>query len=225
MVVNPAFEAKTVPEFIANAKANPGKINMATVGPGSPSQLFGVLFKSMAGVDLVTVNYRGIGPALLDLISGRVEVIFTSIASTIEYIRSGKLRPLAVTTAQRIDLLPDVPSIGEFVSGYESAGWVGLTAPANTPPEIVAILNKQVNAALADPTFKAKMIDLGEAPFANTTAGFGGFIAEYTDKWAKVIRVRQYQARVRLARLAVSPLLPSRPIETVETLKLSEGAL
>jgi tripartite-type tricarboxylate transporter receptor subunit TctC len=177
-----------VPEFIASAKANPGKINMATVGPGSPSQLFGVLFKSMAGVDLVTVNYRGIGPALLDLISGRVEVIFTSIASTIEYIRSGKLRPLAVTSAQRIDLLPDVPSIGEFVSGYDTAGWVGLTAPANTPPEIVAILNKHVNAALADPTFKAKMIELGEAPFANTPAGFGVFIAEYTDNWAKVIR-------------------------------------
>ena len=188
MVVNPAFAAKTVPEFIASAKANPGKINMATVGPGSPSQLFGVLFKSMAGVDLVTVNYRGIGPPLLDLIGGRVEVIFSSIASTIEYIRSGKLRPLAVTSAQRIDLLPDVPSIGEFVSGYDTAGWVGLTAPANTAPEIVAILNKHVNAALADPTFKAKMIDLGETPFANTPAGFGGFIAEYTDKWAKVIR-------------------------------------
>ena len=188
MVVNPAFAAKTVPDFIANAKANPGKINMATVGPGSPSQLFGVLFKSMAGVDLVTVNYRGIGPPLLDLISGRVEVIFTSIASTIEYIRSGKLRPLAVTSAQRTDLLPDVPSIGEFVSGYDTAGWVGLTAPANMPPEIVAILNKHVNAALADPTFKAKMVDLGETPFANTPAGFGGFIAEYTDKWAKVIR-------------------------------------
>ena len=188
MVVNPAFAAKTVPDFIANAKANPGKINMATVGPGSPSQLFGVLFKSMAGVDLVTVNHRGIGPPLLDLISGRVEVIFTSIASTIEYIRSGKLRPLAVTSAQRTDLLPDVPSIGEFVSGYDTAGWVGLTAPANMPPEIVAILNKHVNAALADPTFKAKMVDLGETPFANTPAGFGGFIAEYTDKWAKVIR-------------------------------------
>jgi tripartite-type tricarboxylate transporter receptor subunit TctC len=188
MVVNPSFAAKTVPEFIANAKANPGKINMATVGPGSPSQLFGVLFKSMAGVDLVTVNYRGIGPALLDLISGRVEVIFTSIASTIEYIRSGKLRPLAVTTAQRIDLLPEVSSIGEFVSGYESAGWVGLTAPANTPQEIVAILNKHVNAAVADPSFKAKLIDLGETPFANTPADFGRFIVEYTDKWAKVIR-------------------------------------
>ena len=143
----------------------------------------------MAGVDLVTVNYRGIGPPLLDLISGRVEVIFTSIASTIEYIRSGKLRPLAVTSARRTGLLPDVPSIGEFVSGYDTAGWVGLTAPANTPPEIVAILNTHVNAALADSTFKAKMIDLGEAPFANTPAGFGGFIAEYTDKWPKVIHV------------------------------------
>jgi tripartite-type tricarboxylate transporter receptor subunit TctC len=131
MVVNPSFAAKTVPEFIANAKTNPGKINMATVGPGSPSQLFGVLFKSMAGVDLVTVNYRGIGPVLLDLISGRMEVSFTSIASTIDYIRSGKLRPLAVTSAQRIDVLPDVPSIGEFISGYESSGWWG-SVPVRT---------------------------------------------------------------------------------------------
>jgi tripartite-type tricarboxylate transporter receptor subunit TctC len=162
MVVNPSFAAKTVPEFIANAKANPGKINMATLGPGSPSQLFGVLFKVMAGVDLATVNYRGIGPALVDLLSGRVEVIFTSFASTIDLIRSGKLRSLAVTTAKRMDVLPDMPTIGEFIPGYEVTGWVGLGAPANTAPEIIAILNKQVNAALADPTFKARLVDLGE---------------------------------------------------------------
>jgi tripartite-type tricarboxylate transporter receptor subunit TctC len=188
MVVNPSFAAKTVPEFIANAKANPGKINMATTGPGGPSQLFGVLFKVMAGVDLVTVNYRGIGPALVDLISGRVELIFTSIASTIDFIRSGKLRSLAVTTAKRMDVLPDVPTIGEFISGYEAAGWIGLGAPANTAPEIIAILNKQVNAALADPTFKARLVDLGEEPFSNTSAQFGNFITEYTETWAKVIR-------------------------------------
>jgi tripartite-type tricarboxylate transporter receptor subunit TctC len=144
MVVNPSFPAKTVPEFIANAKVNPGKINMATLGPGSPSQLFGVLFKAMAGVDLVTVNYRGIGPALVDLLSGRVEVIFTSIASTVDLIRSGKLRSLAVTTANRMDVLPDVPTIGAFVPGYEAAGWVGLGAPANTAPEIIAILNSRL---------------------------------------------------------------------------------
>src|SRR5262252_9325835 len=181
MVVNPAFAAKTVPEFIANAKANPGKINMATVGPGSPSQLFGVLFKSMAGVDLVTVNYRGIGPPLVDLVSGRIEVIFTSIASTIDLIRSGKLRSLAVTTANRMDVLPDVPTIGSFVPGYEAAGWVGLGVPANTAPEIIAILSRQVNAALADPTFKARLVDLGLEPYATSPAEFGKFIVDYTE--------------------------------------------
>src|SRR6516225_6281502 len=194
MVVNPSFPAKTVPEFIANAKVNPGKINMATLGPGSPSQLFGVLFKAMAGIDLVTVNYRGIGPALVDLLSSRVEVIFTSIASTIDLIRSGKLRSLAVTTANRMDVLPEVPTIGVFVPGYEAAGWVGLGAPANTAPEIIAILNKQVNAAVADPTFKARLVDLGEEPFANSSADFGNFIAEYTGTWAKVIRAANITA-------------------------------
>jgi tripartite-type tricarboxylate transporter receptor subunit TctC len=194
MVVNPSFSAKTVPEFIANARANPAKIDMATTGPGSPSQLFGVLFKAMANVDLVTVNYRGIGPALLDLISGRVEVIFTSIASTIDFIRSGKLRPLAVTTAKRMEVLRDVPTIGEFISGYETAGWVGLGAPANTPSEIIAILNKHANAALSDPMFKVRLVDLGEEPFANSPAEFGNFIAEYTEKWAKVIRTANIKA-------------------------------
>jgi tripartite-type tricarboxylate transporter receptor subunit TctC len=194
MVVNPSFASKTVPEFIANARANPAKFNMATVGPGSPSQLFGVLFKVMASVDLVTVNYRGIGPALLDLMSGRVEIIFTSVASTIDFIRSGKLRPLAVTTGKRMDVLPDVPTIGEFISGYETAGWVGLGAPANTPLEIIAILNKQANTALPDPTFKARLVNLGEEPFANSPAEFGKFIAEYTEKWAKVIRAANIKA-------------------------------
>jgi tripartite-type tricarboxylate transporter receptor subunit TctC len=194
MVVNPSFAAKTVPEFIANAKANPGKINMATLGPGSPSQLFGVLFKVMAGVDLATVNYRGIGPALVDLLSGRVEVIFTSYASTIDLIRSGKLRSLAVTTTKQIDVLPGVPTIGEFVPGYEAAGWVGLGAPANTALEIIAILNKQVNAALADPTLKARLVDLGEEPFANSFADFGNFVAEYTETWAKMIRATNIKA-------------------------------
>jgi tripartite-type tricarboxylate transporter receptor subunit TctC len=186
--VHPSVPATTVPEFIAYAKANPGKLNMASVGPGSPSQLFGVLFKVMAGVDLVTVNYRGAGPALLDLISGRVEVIFFSVAATIDYIRSGKLRPLGVTTTRRVGVLPDVPIIGEFVPGYEGGGWVGIGAPANTPPEIIAILSNQVNAALADPTFKARLVDLGMEPFANSPAEFGKFIADYTEKWGKVIR-------------------------------------
>jgi tripartite-type tricarboxylate transporter receptor subunit TctC len=188
MEVNPSFPAKTVSEFIAYAKANPGKINMASLGPGTPSQLFGVLFKVMAGVDLVTVNYRGAGPALLDLMSGRVEVIFISVASSIGYIRSGKLSPLAVTSASRMDVLPDVPTIGEFVPGYEATGWMGLGAPANTPPEIIAILNKQVNAALADAPFTARLVDLGMEPFANSPAAFGKFVVDYTETWSKVIR-------------------------------------
>jgi tripartite-type tricarboxylate transporter receptor subunit TctC len=188
MVVNPSFPAKTVPEFIANARANPGKVNMASLGPGSPSQLFGVLFKVMAGVDLITVNYRGAGPALLDLMSGRVEVTFISVASTIGYIRSGKLWPLGVTTTRRMDVLPDVPPIGEFVPDYEAIGWVGIGAPANTPPEVIALLNNQINAALADPTFQTRLVDLGMEPTAKSPAEFGKFIVEYTEKWGKVIR-------------------------------------
>ncbi len=188
LVVNPLFAAQTMPSFIAYARTNPGKINMATLGPGSPSQLFGQLFKVSTGVDLVTVNYRGAGPALLDLISGRVEVMIISVASTLDYIRAGKLRALAVTTDKRMDVLSEVPTIGEFVTGYEAAGWVGLGAPANTPPEIVTILNTQVNSALADPTFKARLVGLGEEPFGSSPAEFGKFIAEYTEKWAKVIR-------------------------------------
>jgi tripartite-type tricarboxylate transporter receptor subunit TctC len=169
-------------------KANPGKVNMASLGPGTPSQLVGVLFKATANVDLLTVNYRGAGPALLDLMSSRVDVMFISVAATIGYIRSGKLRPLGVTTTARMDVLPDVPTIGEFVPGYEATGWVGIGPPTNTPPEIIAILNTQVNAALADATFKARLVDLGLEPFANAPAEFGKFIVGYTQKWAKVIR-------------------------------------
>jgi tripartite-type tricarboxylate transporter receptor subunit TctC len=188
MVTNPSVPAKTGPDFIAYAKASPGKINMASSGPGSATQLFGEMFKVMAGVDLVTVNYRGVGPALPDLISGRVEVMFAPVAGAIGYIRSGKLRPLGVTTTRRMDLLPEVPAVNEFVPGYEATAWVGLGAPANTAPEIIATLNKQVNAALADPALKARLADLGMEPFANQPAEFGKFIVEYTEKWAKVIR-------------------------------------
>jgi tripartite-type tricarboxylate transporter receptor subunit TctC len=188
MVVNPSFPAKTVPEFIAYAKDNPGKINMASLGPGSPSQLVGVLFKVMAGVDLVTVNYRGAGPALLDLMSGRVDVMFISVAATVGYIRDGKLRPLGVTSAARLDVLPNVPSIREFVSGYEATGWVGIGAPTHTPAEVISLLNEQINAAIADPTFKARLVDLGLEPLGESPAEFVEFIAEYTQKWAKVIR-------------------------------------
>ena len=188
LVVNPSFPAKTVPEFIAYAKANPGKINVGSLGPGSPSQLIGVLFKSMAGLDLVTVNYRGIGPALTDLMAGRIEVVFTSLASVIGYIKSDKLRALGVTTGKRAEIFPDVPALVEYVKGYEAAGWVGLGAPAKTPPEIIAVLNTQVNAALADPAFKARLADLALGPFVSSQADFAEYIVDFTEKWRKVIR-------------------------------------
>jgi tripartite-type tricarboxylate transporter receptor subunit TctC len=188
MEVNPSFPAKTVPEFIAYAKANPGKINMAAAGPGSGPHLWGELFKVMADVDLVIVQYRGSGPALPELISGRADVMFDPVVSSIGYIRAGKLRPLGVTTATRLDILPDVPPIGDFVPGYEGSGWQGIGAPANTPPEIISILNREVNAALADATFKARLVDLGAEPFTSSPAKFGKFIADYTEKWRKLIR-------------------------------------
>ncbi|MFZ0422536.1 MAG: tripartite tricarboxylate transporter substrate binding protein [Xanthobacteraceae bacterium] len=188
LVVPPSLPAKTVPEFIAYAKANPGKINVGSLGPGSPSQLIGLLFKSMAGIDLVTVNYRGIGPALTDLVAGRLEAVFTSLVSVIGYIKDDKLRALGVTTAMRAEIFPDVPALGGYVKGYEAAGWVGLGAPAKTPPDIIATLHTQVNAALADPAFKAQLAKLALAPFATSQAEFAKFIVDFTDKWRKVIR-------------------------------------
>jgi tripartite-type tricarboxylate transporter receptor subunit TctC len=188
MEVGPSVPAKTVPEFIAYAKANPGKLRLATAGPGSGQHIYGELFKMMAGVALVTVHYAGAGTAFPDLMSGRVDVLFDPVASSIGHIRAGKLRPLGVTTATRTDVLPDVPPIGDFVPGYEATGWNGIGAPANTPPEIIAILNKQVNAALADPTFRARLVDSSVEPFANSPVEFGRFIVEYTERWAKVIR-------------------------------------
>ena len=188
MVVNPSFPTKTVPEFIAYARANPGKLNMATSGSGSGSDLFGQLFRVMAAVDLVTVHYRGVGPALPDLLAGRVEVIFLPVATAIGSIRAGKLRPLGVTTTTRRDVLPDVPAIGDFVPGYEATNWEGIGAPANTSPEFIAILNKQVNAALVDATFKARLADLGGVTIAGSPADFGKLIADETEKWAKVIK-------------------------------------
>ena len=187
MEVNPSFPAKTVPEFIAYAKANPGKINMATGGVGSGQHVYGELFKSMTGIRLVTVHYRGAGPALPELISGRMDVMFDPIASSIEFIRAGKLRPLGVTNTTRLAVLPDVPPIADFVPGYLASGWDGIHAPANTPPDIVASLNRSVNAALDDTAFKARLADLGVDPFPNTPAEFTKFIADYTEKWAKVI--------------------------------------
>ena len=194
MEVNPSVPVRTVPEFIAYAKANPGKINMAAGGAGSAPHLYGELFKMMAGVDLVTVNYRGSALALPDLIAGQVQVMFDVVISSIGHIRAGKLRPLGVTTTTRLEVLPDVPPISDFLPGYEASSWDGIGAPANTPPEIVGILNKQVNAALADPTFKARLADLGAEPFPGSPAEFGKFIVDYTEKWGKVIRATGIKA-------------------------------
>jgi tripartite-type tricarboxylate transporter receptor subunit TctC len=194
MVVNPSFPAKTVAEFIAYAKANRGKLNMGSSGAGSGSQLYGELFKAMAGVDFAAVNYRGVGAALPDLMAGRLEVMFIPVATAIGYVKAGTLRPLGVTAAERVDVLPDVPAIAEFVPGYEATGWTGLGAPAHTPPAIIATLNSEVNAALADPTFKARIGDLGMQPFASSPAEFGKFIADYTEKWARVIRAAGIKA-------------------------------
>jgi tripartite-type tricarboxylate transporter receptor subunit TctC len=195
MEVNLSVPAKTVPEFIAYAKANPGKINMASAGPGSAPGLWGALFKSMAGIDLVTVNYRGSGPALPDLIAGRVQVMFDVAITAIGPVKAGKVRALAVTTPKRMDTLPDIPTVSEFVPGYEGTGWQGIGAPRDTPPEIIAIVNREVNAALADPGFRARLAGLGSEPFANSPAEFGTFIVDYTEKWGKVIRAAGIKAQ------------------------------
>ncbi len=186
MVVNPAVPAETVPEFIAYAKANPGKINMASAGNGTANHVYGELFKAMAGVDLVHVPYRG--NPIPDLISGHVQVYFSAIPSSIGYIRTGQLRALAVTTATRSELLPDVPTVGEFVPGYEASAWQGVGAPKNTPAEIIDKLNKEINAGLADPKLKASIAALGAVPLSMTPVGFGKFIADETEKWAKVVK-------------------------------------
>jgi tripartite-type tricarboxylate transporter receptor subunit TctC len=186
IVVNPTVPAKTVPEFISFAKTNPGKINMGSGGIGNVSHVAGELFKMATGIDMVHVPYRG--SPLPDLLGGQVQVVFSPIPASIEYIRTGKLRALAVTTATRSEALPDIPIVSEFVPGYEAILWDGIGSPSNTPPDIIAILNKQVNAALADPMFKRRLVDLGMEPFANTPAEFGKFIADDTEKWGKVIR-------------------------------------
>jgi tripartite-type tricarboxylate transporter receptor subunit TctC len=188
MVVSPSLPVATVAEFIAHAKARPGKVNLASAGPGSAPGLYGELFNSMAGLDLTTVNYRGSAPALSDLMAGEVHVMLDVVSSAMGLIRAGKIKPLGVTTASRSAALPDVPAIGESLPGYEASGWQGIGAPKNTPAAIVDGLNKSVNAALADPVFAARLAELGIAPFPGSPAEFGRFIAEYTEKWAKVIR-------------------------------------
>jgi len=187
MLVHPSFPATTVPEFIAYARANPGKINMASAGSGSSPRLAGELFKLMTGIDMVHVPYRGGAPAMSDLIAGQVQVMFSNLPA-VEYIKAGKLHALAVTTTARLDELPDVPTIGEFVPGYEASAWYGIGAPKGTPAEIVETLNKETNAALADPMIKARLADFGGRALVGSPADFGRLIVEETEKWAKVVK-------------------------------------
>jgi tripartite-type tricarboxylate transporter receptor subunit TctC len=188
MVINPSMSAKTVPEFIAYAKANPGKVSMASAGTGGGSHVSGELFKSMTGVDMVHVPYRGDAPAVTDLIAGQVQVYFSTLAASIEFIRAGKLRALAVTSATPAQALPDVPTVSEFVPGFEASGWQGLGAPKATPAEIINRLNKETSAALADPTITGRLADLGYTNHITSPAEFGKLIADETEKWGKVIR-------------------------------------
>jgi tripartite-type tricarboxylate transporter receptor subunit TctC len=187
LVVHPSVPAKSVPELIAYAKANPGKLTVASAGVGSGPHMFWELFRSMAGVDMLHVPYRGGGPALTDLLGGQVQVYFSTLISSIQYIRDGKLRALAVTGSTRADVLPDIPTVAEFVPGYEASGWIGVGAPKNTPVEIVDKLHKEINAGLADPRLKMRFAELGDAMFASSSADFEKLIAEDTEKWAKVI--------------------------------------
>jgi tripartite-type tricarboxylate transporter receptor subunit TctC len=188
MVVHPSVPAHTVPEFIAYAKANPGKINMGAGGAGSVPDMAGELFRSMTGLDLVRVNYRGGGPALVDLLAGQVQVMFESTLIMAAQVKAGKLRALAVTTATRSALLPDLPTVGDFVPGYEATAWYGLAAPKDTPAEIVATLNRELNAGLADPGISQKLADLGGTPMPTTSGEFGKLLADETERWGGVIR-------------------------------------
>ena len=188
MEVTPSIPAKTVAEFITYAKANPGKINWASSGNGTSVHLSGELFKLMTGVELTHVPYRGSAPALTDMISGTVHVMFDNMPSSLPHVQGGKLRALAVTTAKRSDALPDVPTVGDTVAGYEASAFFGMGAPKGTPAEIIALLNKEINAALADPKMKAKLAELGGMLIPGTPDDFGKVVAEETDKWAKVIK-------------------------------------
>jgi tripartite-type tricarboxylate transporter receptor subunit TctC len=188
MAVNPTVPAKTVPEFIAYAKTRPGKVNYGSAGTGTATHLTGELFKMMAGVDMVHVPYRGGGPALADLLGGQVQVMFPTTVSSIEYIKAGKLRALAVTAATRSDVLPGIPTVGEFVPSYEASNWYGVGAPKATPAKIVEKLNKEINAGLADPNMKTRLADLGGTVLAGSPADFGKLIVEETEKWGKVVK-------------------------------------
>jgi tripartite-type tricarboxylate transporter receptor subunit TctC len=194
VVVNPSVPTRTVPEFIAYAKANPGRINMASAGNGTTSHLAGEMFKMMAGIDLVHVPYRGGGPALTDLLAGQVQVFFPPIVVPIGQVRAGKLRALAVTTATRSEALLDLPTVGEFVPGYEASVWFGLGVPKSTPAEIIDKLNREINAALADPKTKTRIAESGGDTLAGSPADFGKLIADETEKWAKVVRAANIKA-------------------------------
>jgi tripartite-type tricarboxylate transporter receptor subunit TctC len=188
VVISPSISATTIPELIAYAKANPGKLNMGSSGVGGVSHVSGELFKMMAGVDMVHVPYRGGAPALTDLLGGQVQVVFSSIPSSVGYVKDGRLRALAVTSRVRAEALPDIPALGEFLPGFEASGAYGLGAPKSTPAEIIARLNTEINAALADPKIQARLADLGGLRLSGSPADFGKLIAEETEKWAKVIR-------------------------------------
>jgi tripartite-type tricarboxylate transporter receptor subunit TctC len=188
MEVHPSFPATTIREFITYAKTNPGNINFASGGNGTSEHMSGELFKMMTGVNMVHVPYRGGGPALTDLLGGRVQVFFGTMPASIQYIRAGTLRALAVTSATRSEALPDLPTVGDFVAGYEVNTWYGLSAPKNTPAEIIDKLNKEINTALADPRMKARLADLGGTALVGSPAEFGKFVVEETEKWARVIR-------------------------------------
>ena len=188
MQVNPSVPAKTVPEFIAHAKANPGKIAMGSGGNGSPAHVIGEYFKLMTGTDLTHVPYRGAAPAVTDLIGGQIQVAFTEMATSLGHVKAGKLRALAVTTTARTEALPDVPTLSDFIPGFEASQWVGLVAPKDTPPAIIERLNAEINAALRDPAIKARFADLGGMVLPGSPADFGKLIRDETEKWAKVIQ-------------------------------------
>jgi tripartite-type tricarboxylate transporter receptor subunit TctC len=194
LVVHPSFPAKTVPEFIAFAKANPGKVTMASPGNGSSPHVSGELFKMMAGIDMTHVPYRGGGQVMTDLIAGQVQVSFIGLTVAIEHIRSGKLRALAVAAATRSDVLPDIPTVSDFVPGYEASAFWGVGAPRNTPPDIIEKLNKEINAALADPKLKARLAELGGTVLAASPTDFGKLITDETEKWGNVIRTLNIKA-------------------------------
>jgi tripartite-type tricarboxylate transporter receptor subunit TctC len=188
VVVPPSFPVKSIPELIAYARSNPGKINMASGGVGSPQHVYGELFKMMTGVDMLHVPYRGGGPALTDLLAGHVQVMFDTLSTSIEHIRAGRLRALAVTSETRLEVLPDIPTVGDFVPGYEGTGWQGVGAPRDTPADIIDMLNKEINAGLSDSRMRARIADFGYTVFTSSPSEFSAYIAEYSEKWAKVIK-------------------------------------